>query len=179
MRWQAGCYHSRARGMKTLHVVLGNTDRAANNRIEAMLHDVCFERAVIECARTARSDEMVRLACCQWMDLVVFAPDNLLPTPGLRRGSGPFAEALRTAAVIRSESQVPMIAIGVSEHNKLELLEAGVNLALGIPFPAEAFRREAESLLNLPSTETLVIENLSPSAPRWFDRLADFLKTEI
>ena len=165
--------------MKTLHVVLGNTDRAANNRIEAILHDVCFERAIIECARTARSDELVRLASCQWMDLVIFAPDNLLPTPGLKRPGGPFAEALRTAAVIRSESQIPMIAIGVSEHNKLELLEAGVNLALGIPFPTEAFRREAESLLNLASTETLATENLAPPTSRWFDRFADFLKTEI
>ncbi len=163
--------------MKTLHVVLGNTDRAANNRIDAILHDVCFERAVIECARTARSDELVRLACCQWMDLVVFAPDNLLPMAGQRMAGGAFAEALRTARVIRSETLIPMIAIGVSEHNKLELLEAGVNLALGIPFPTDAFRREAEALLNLPPKEAPASDQVSPAASSWFGRFAGFLKS--
>jgi hypothetical protein len=163
--------------MKTLHVVLGNTDRTANNRIETILHDVCFERAVIKWSRTARSDELVRLACCQWTNLVLFAPDNLLPTPGLKRAGGPFAEALRTASLIRSESLVPMVAIGVSEQNKLELLEAGVNLALGIPFPGDAFRREAESLLNLPPTETTPDECVSTVTSGWFDRFAGFLKS--
>jgi hypothetical protein len=163
--------------MKTLHVVLGNTDRAANNRIEAILHDVCFERAVIEFARAARTDELVRLACCQWMNLVVFAPDNLLPAPGQRMAAGPVAEALRTTRVIRSETLVPMIAVGVSEDDKLELLEAGVNLALGIPFPAEAFRREAEALLNLPPTETAATEQVTPAGAGWFGRFAGFLKS--
>jgi len=163
--------------MKTLHVALGNTDRAVNNRIEAILHDVCFDRALIECARTARTDELVRLACCQWMNLVIFAPDNLLPMTGQKAPARPFAEALRTARVIRSETQVPMIAIGVSEHDKLDLLEAGVNLALGIPFPAEAFRREAEALLNLPPTESLATDELNPASAGWFGRFAGFLKS--
>jgi len=160
--------------MKNLHVLLGNCDRTLNNRIEAILRDVCFERAVVEFSRTGRSDEFVQMAGFHWMDLIIFAPDNLYPQAGRKAVGGPFAEGLRAARLVRSESEIPMIAVNVSEHNKLELLEAGVNAVVGIPFQAAAFGAELRTLLNYPADEEPATDRFteSGSGGGWFGRLS-------
>ncbi len=61
--------------MKTLNILLGSSDRTATNRIEALLRDLCFERAMVECTRTARVDDLEKLGSCGWMDAIIFSPD--------------------------------------------------------------------------------------------------------
>jgi len=150
------------RGMKTLNVLLGSSDRTASNRIEALVHDLCFERAMVECRRTARMDDFEKFGYCGWMDLIIFAPDNLLASAGQRGFRQVMLASLRIVQQIRKQSLMPMIAFGVSEQDKMQVLESGVDVVLGPIWESTQLTAELARILNLP----VRIEN-QPSSSRW------------
>src|SRR5258706_10938761 len=91
------------RGMKKLNILLVNSSRDGSNVIEALVRDVCYNRAIVECTRTARVDEFLRMICCEWLDLIIMPPDNLLPGTNHRRFLGSMAEAIRAVQAIRNQ----------------------------------------------------------------------------
>jgi hypothetical protein len=136
--------------MKRLHVLLASSDRTGINRIEALVHDLCFERVMVECKRIAKLEDFEKLSLCSWMDLVIFSPDNLL-TSGRTASRNLLAESLRSVRQARKGRFLPFIAFGVSEHNASEVLEAGVEVVLGPVWDREQMRTELGRVLNLPA----------------------------
>jgi len=136
--------------MKMLNILLGSSDRTATNRIEALLRDLCFERAMVECTRTARVDDLEKLGSCGWMDAIIFSPDNLLS--GGRRGlRNVMAETIRAVRQIRKRNLIPFVAFGVSEDDKVQVYDAGVEVVLGPLCESDELRSELARILNLPA----------------------------
>src|ERR1041385_68480 len=136
--------------MKRLHVLLASSDHAAVNRIEALVHDLCFDRVMVECKRTARLDDFKKLSRCRWIDLVIFSPENLLGSgkPGLRYL---LDETLHSVRQVRSQRFLPFVAFGVSEENATEVLEAGVEVVVGPVWAREQLGTELGRVLKLPA----------------------------
>lgn len=137
--------------MKTLNLLIGNFDRRISNLIEVMVLDVCYNRASVETTRTARLDELAHKACREEFDLMIFAPDSLLPAPGLAASSGRIIDAIRQVRQVRTPRKMPMIAIAVSPELELDLSNAGVDCVLGLPFHPEELKAAIQLRLNLPA----------------------------
>ena len=136
--------------MKTVHLLLGNSDRRINTIIEVAVRDVCFNHAVVECSRTSRVDELLRLGRSDMFDLMVVAPGNLVPEPSRRNSSVSLAEALRVIQSVRTRRSTHILAVAVAEEDRLAVLEAGAENAFGVFFDTEAFKAEIRRVLRIP-----------------------------
>jgi DNA-binding response OmpR family regulator len=137
--------------MKTLNLLLGNSDRGICNLIEVMVLDVCYNRASVQTTRAARIDELAHKACREDFDLMLFAPDNLLPAPGLEPCPQRMIEAIRQIRKARTSRKMPIIAFSVSPEGEFPLTHAGADCVLGLPFHPEELKAAVELRLNLPA----------------------------
>ena len=145
--------------MKTLNVLLCNSDRRVNNLIEVLVRDVCYNQAVINCARMV--EDFIIQARERECDLIILTPDELAPVRGQRVPRGSMAEAIRAIRQIRERRVMPIIAtVSCSEHESV-LLEAGVDCVMDLPFNCDKFKSTVRQCLNLS-------EWVEPAAPaRW------------
>ncbi len=136
--------------MKSVKLLLANSDRRSSNLIEVVVRDVCFERAVVECTRTSRIDEFLFLGTREQFDLIVVAPDHLMPEPSRRTAQVSLDEALRGIRRIKRQSSAPLIAVCVPQGYEPVLIEAGAAATLGLFFRSEAIEAEVRRVLTLP-----------------------------
>ena len=137
--------------MKTLNLLIGNSDRGISNLVEVMVLDLCYNRASVNTTRAARIDELAHKACREEFDLMIFAPENLLPAPGLESCPERTLEAIRQIRRVRIPRKMPIIAFSVSPEREYHLTEAGVDCVLGLPFHPEELKAAVELRLNLPA----------------------------
>lgn len=137
--------------MKTLNLLVGDSDRAICNLVEVQVLDLCYNRASVRTARSARIDDLAHKACREEFDILIFAPDNLLPAPGLEPSSQRVLEAVRQIRKVRLPRNMPIIAFGASAELEFPLTNAGVDCVLGLPFHPEELKAAVELRLNLPA----------------------------
>lgn len=137
--------------MKTLNLLIGNSDRSICNMIEVMVLDVCYNRASVKSTRAVRLDELAHKACREEFDFMIFAPDNLLPAPGLEPCPQRTIEAIHQIRKVRAPRKMPIIAFSVSPEREYPLTEAGVDCVLGLPFHPEDLKAAVDLRLNLPA----------------------------
>ena len=137
--------------MKTLNLLLGNSDRRICNLIEVMVLDVCYNRASVKTTRAARIDELAHKACREEFDFMIVAPASLLPAPGLEPCPQRVIEAIRQIRKVRTPRRMPIIAIAVSPEGEFPLTNAGADCVLGLPFHPEELKAAVELRLNLPA----------------------------
>ena len=149
--------------MKRLNLLLCISERRVNNLVEILVHDVCYDQAIVNCIKTTKVDELIFRGSCEEVDLIVIAPDNLRVGSNQRPARGSREEALSAVRLIKKQRLVPIIAVGVSPDEKLSLLEAGADSAFGGLFDQEAFKAEVRRELGLPEK----VEIPSTSYNRW------------
>jgi len=137
--------------MKTLNLLIGNSDRSVCNLIEVMVLDVCYNRASVKTTRAARIDELAHKACREDFELMIVAPDSLLPAPGLEPCPQRTIEAFHQIRKVRSSRKTPIIAFSVSPEREFPLTSAGVDCVLCLPFHPEELKAAVELRLNLPA----------------------------
>jgi len=160
--------------MKTLNLLIGNSDRRICNLIEVMVLDLCYNRASVRTTRATRIDELAHKACREDFDLMIFAPDNLLPAPGLEPCPQRIVEAMRQIRKVRTPRKMPIIAFGVAPEREFPLSTAGADCVLGLPFHPEELKAAVELRLNLPAArpEHSIADNTFAAAfVRGFQRL--------
>jgi CheY-like chemotaxis protein len=151
--------------MKTYHILLGNCEELLNDFIEALFREACKGKALVECTRAARADDLVQQICDKNFDLVVQVPHNLLPEVSAPTPIGFITEAIQSIQAIKSKRPVPVVTIVASEErSKYEplLLEAGADCVLELPFDGEQLTSAVCRLLPLPAR----LEHFQ--AKRWF-----------
>jgi hypothetical protein len=148
--------------MKTVYVLIGNSDRRMNNLIEVAVRDVCYEQLLVECATTSRLDELLHRASADNVGLIFLAPYHVVVGPPQRASSVSMEDAIRCVHTLKSRRPVPLIAVGVRPEHELSLLEAGADSVFGILFDRDKLRSEIRRALGV--TEH-VEESESPS--RW------------
>jgi DNA-binding response OmpR family regulator len=137
--------------MKTLNLLIGHSDRRICNLIEVMVLDVCYNRASVKTTRANRIDELAHKACREEFDLMVLAPDSLLPAPGLEPCPERIIEAVRQIRKVRAPRKMPILAISVTPEREFPLAHAGADCVLGLPFHPEELKAAVELRLNLPA----------------------------
>lgn len=137
--------------MKTLNLLIGNPDRRICNLIEVAVLDVCYNRASVQTIRVNRIDELAHHACREEFDLMIVAPDSLLPAPGLTTSPQRVIHAIRQIRQVRSPFKMPIIAIAVAPEREFPLVHAGADCVLGLPFHPEELKAAVELRLNLPA----------------------------
>ena len=155
-----------SKNMRTVNLLVGTSERRLNNLIETLVLDVCYNQAAVQSTRTMRADEFSRQGCSPSFQLIIVAPDNLLPAPS-RRGSRVAIEDITDAArVIKNRCGTPMIALSVSEEEDVALWEAGVDSVLRLPLNSEHLKNEVRRLLRIPELVEKPVPE-TPAANRW------------
>src|SRR5208283_1890250 len=108
------CYSKAQVVMKTVNLLLGSSDRCVNNLLEAAVRDVCYPHAVVECSRAQRIDEFVRQGRSKWANLIVVAPDHLLPMLNRRASRLASDEVANAIREIRTRHDAPVFAVNVA-----------------------------------------------------------------
>jgi DNA-binding response OmpR family regulator len=160
--------------MKTLNLLIGNSDRSVCNMIEVMVLDVCYNRASVNTTRATRIDELAHKACREEFDLMIVAPDNLLPAPGLEPCPQRIIEAIDQIRRVRTPRKMPIIAFAVSPEREYPITTAGADCVLGLPFHPEELKAAVELRLNLPAARpehSIADDSFSAALVRGFQRL--------
>ena len=135
--------------MRTINVLLANNDRRTNNTIQAVILDVCYNQAAVNCVQTARLDELLKYGGRGGYQLVLVNPDNLIYESG---GKNLRVRAEETALVVREIKQrhtVPVVAIAVRAEDEWCLSNAGADSVLVLPFDAELLGSEVRRVLRM------------------------------
>jgi hypothetical protein len=135
--------------MKTIHLLLGSSDRRISNLIEVAVRDACYGQGVVECYRSSQLDDFTQRGCIEGHDLIIFTPDHLLPGLVRKKPRDVMDEAIRAIQSIKEHRAVPMIAIGVSEEDELRLLMAGAENVFPILFNENVLKDEVRRILGL------------------------------
>jgi hypothetical protein len=136
--------------METVKVLIGNSEPRVSNLIEALVRDVCSQKAQLDCTRAKRADHFIILGCQRAFDLIILIPDNLLPDPAQPYQLDPAAAAARAIINIRNQSDAPIIAAAVFAQYESILLEAGADRVLELPFNCAALKDTVRDILQLP-----------------------------
>jgi DNA-binding response OmpR family regulator len=150
--------------MDRINLLLANADRRTRNLVESIVHDACYNQVVLECARTARVDELAYEAWSYEFQLVILAADTLQPEPS-RRGVAwvQLDEILLAIRNIKSHRVTWVIVTGATPENEFLILEAGADAVLLRPLVPEKLKFEVRRVLEL--TEVSDSEEAAPS--RW------------
>lgn len=147
------CTDTRSK-LKTYHILLGNGEEVLNDFIETLFQEVCEGRAAVQCTRTPRVGEFVRVGCEGEPDLIIQLPHYLAPELTAPTPMGYLGEGLRAIRTIKSRRSAPIIAIvAFNERGRYEplLLEAGADCVLELPFEGEQLASAVGRLLRLPA----------------------------
>ena len=148
--------------IKTVAVLLANSDRRLNNLIEVAVRNVCYDQLHVECSTTWRLDELLHRGCLSEFGLIFVAPDHLVSGPSPRATQVRVPDAARVIRTIKHQRAVPIIAVGVNPQDEQALLEAGADHAFGILFNRDALGAQVRTVLNLRDE---VAEE--PASTRW------------
>lgn len=149
--------------MKTVHVLLANSERRTNNLIEVALRDVCYDHALVQCAFTRRLDEALHRGSSEEFSMIFLAPDHLVSGPPQRASRCSTRDGAAAIRTLKSRRSVPIVAVGVRPHDELPLLEAGADRVFGVLFDSDSLRLETRRLLHLPEP----VLQPEPEATRW------------
>jgi hypothetical protein len=159
--------------MHTLNLLLANSDYRVGNLIESLVRDVCGDRAILNCTRTFRVDELADVGSREEFDLIVLSPEHLAPGPERLHIRISIREAISVIRMLKNFHNVPTIATAVSGKNQLALEEAGTDLVLGLPFSCEEFKDGVRRFVTLPTEAPVTQETqMSVGWKRAFQRLA-------
>ena len=135
--------------LKTVNLLLGNSEGRVSNLIEALVRDVCDNRAVVHCTRATGLDEFNRQVSEEKFDLVILIPEKLLPTPNCRNCRGCYAGAADAIRAIKGQGPTPTLAVAVPPQHQAVLSEAGADCVLDLPFKCEQVKSSVRQLLHL------------------------------
>ena len=152
-RASQNCTDTRGK-LKTYHILLGSGEELLNDYIETLFQEVCEGRATVQCTRTPRVGEFVRVGCEGEFDLIIQIPNYQTPELTAPTPMGYLGEGLHAIRAIKARRPAPIIAIvAFKERGRYEplLLEAGADCVLELPFEGEQLALAVGRLLRLPA----------------------------
>jgi len=161
--------------MKTVKLLLASFDKRTNNLVEAVVRNVCFGRAMVDCCNTTRIDKLYFMALRDDFDLIVIAPDHLMPEPSRKTDLVPLEESWQMIRRLKAECRIPILAVSVPKAARNAALEAGAVAELGLFFKSEALEEEVRSNLYLPEAVEAAPEEKVPVTNSFWRGLQRFI----
>ncbi len=134
---------------KTVNLLLGNSDVRVSNLIEALVRDVCNNRAVVHCTRASRLDEVDQQVSQEKFDLVILVPEKLSAEKSRSGSDGCYAKAADSIRTLKNKARVATLAMGVPSEHQAELSNAGADCVLDVPFKCDEVKSSVRELLHL------------------------------
>jgi hypothetical protein len=153
--------------MKTVKLLIGNSEFRLNKVIETLVRDACGDAAILDTTRADRVGEFIHLGSTEKFDLAIIMPDLLRADPSPNGSPGPAAEASRAISAIRAQRAVPVVAFTVAGRYGAMLTEAGAEYVLEIPFKCAEVKSVVQRLMPLYSPE----RSAGPGKLSWMDVL--------
>lgn len=136
--------------MKTVNLLLGNSERALSQLIETVVLDACYNQAAVECVRSVRADDFVRQAYGAGFQLIILVEGNILPAASRRGSQVSIEDTVIAIRTIHERTGTPVIAISATAEHEVPLLEAGAEAVIGLPFDRNQLNAEVRRVLRLP-----------------------------
>jgi hypothetical protein len=160
--------------MTEIQILLANSERQTNNRIEAQVLDVCFNQGLVRCMRTSRADELIEWGRSGRFQLIIVAAEHLVQAPSHKGRWSSSTEAAQAIHEIRARCNTPIIALSVFPDHVNPLLEAGADGVVRYPLETDRLNDEIRRLLNLAEAPVAAPEppawSLGMLLLRWFGR---------
>jgi len=135
--------------MDTVKLLLASCERSVSNSIEVVVRDVCYEQAVVSCARVMSDREFARQGSWKGFDLMIVTVNALLPSEGQTGSRADIDAVSHSIRDIKEKHKTPIIAVGVPMEYDAALLEAGADFALAGPLNAEELRPAVAQALGI------------------------------
>ena len=135
--------------MKSVYVLLANSNRRTNNLIEVAIRDACYEQVHIECLTTNQLDEVLHRGSSDEVELIFLASDNLVSGPPRHASHCSPADVSRAIRALKKMRSVCIMAVGVLPQDEPLLLEAGADKVFGLLLDRGDVRTEVRRALNL------------------------------
>ncbi len=156
---------------KTVNLLLASSEGRTSNIIEALVRDVCDDKAVLHCTRVAHVEDFHRQVRDENFDLVILIPEKL---PSVTKTPGPRSRYVKTVDVIRqlkTKRRTPTLAVGVPEQHRATLADAGADCVLDVPFKCDEVKSSIRELLYLPLSTPQPSESPKGTLLSWFKKL--------
>ena len=128
--------------------------------MEALVLDVCFERAAVETYRVGKLSDFLRQALSGQFELAVLAPDRLRLESAGQNTPVTMDQIASSIRIIKRQTTTPVLAISASRQAERALVDTGVDGVFGLPVNAEDLRSEVRRLLRM--TERLAAPESKP-----------------
>ncbi|SPE61362.1 hypothetical protein SBV1_670004 [Verrucomicrobia bacterium] len=135
--------------MKTIKLLLGNSEVRFGNLIETLVRKGCADQAILECTRVAESGDLAQKGCEGAFDLIIAVPEKVRPDRRPQGTLGPFGETVRAISAIKAQRTTPVIALLSKEQEQAALIEAGADYVVGVPFNCEELKALVRQVLAL------------------------------
>jgi len=136
--------------MKSVYVLLANSDRHLNNIIEVAIRDACYEQVHLECQTTHRLDEVLHRGSGDEFALIFLASNNLISGPPQHASHCTPADVARAIRTLKQARSVCIMAVGAHPHDEPQLLEAGAEKVFGLLIDRDELKVEVRRALNIP-----------------------------
>ena len=140
--------------MRTIHVLIGNSNLRVTNMIELLVRSVCDRQTCLDSTRAPHVEDFLAQAVRKQFDLIVFNPENLARSAERPRSFLTIRETENAIRSIKTLRSAPIVAVCVSPENEFHLSEAGADLVLGLPFNCDDFKSAVSRLILVPESAT-------------------------
>ncbi len=136
--------------MKTMHLLLGNSEQLLSNFIEVLVQDVCADAGLVTSSSVRTVEGLILQGLTGRFDVMIVVPNNLVPDNTYPRGFDAFGEAAQAIKIVKKRGKLPIVAVAAFGNRAREeaiLREAGADCVLELPFHPQEFARTMRSLL--------------------------------
>ena len=144
------CSRKREDPMKTMHLLLGNSEQLLSNFIEVLVQDACAHAGLVTSSSVRTVEGLILQGLTGRFDLMIVVPNNLVPDSSYPRGYDAFGEAGQAIRIVKKRCGMPSVALaafGDRSREETILRAAGADCVLELPFHPEEFARTVRDLL--------------------------------
>ncbi len=150
------CHCNLITAVRTMHLLLGNSERLLTNFIEVLVQDACPERGLVRTTGVRTIEAFILEGLTGRFNLGIIIPKNLLPDGAATRIYNPYSEAAQAIRVLKKRCSMPIIAAAAVEEHSIEvqmLRAAGIDGLVELPFHPDQFAAAIHEVVNRKSQQ--------------------------
>ncbi len=136
--------------MRTIRLLLGNSEQLLTNFIEVLVQDACADEGLVETSSARTVEAVILKGLTGRFDLGIIIPNNLIADRAPSSRQDAFSEAAQAIHILKKRCSMPIVATAAFRERCLEerlLWEAGADRVLPLPFHPDQFARIIRDML--------------------------------
>jgi len=144
--------------MRTMHLLLGNSEQLLTNFIEVLAQDACAEEGLVSTTSVRTVEALILQGLTGRFDLAIVIPNNLVPDSIYVRERDAFSEAAEAVRILKKRCPIPVLVAAVFNQRPKEetlLRQAGADSVRELPFHPEELAGKLRDLLKRSAREDI------------------------